>query len=416
MAVMAVSLSAQKLPKSVKQAKKAMSAGKFDEALKLIDSALEDESTAKISSAWAIKGDILNAVATTDKDELLKSQVTKKSYEVKNPLAAANALTAYKMALENSTGKKDKGQRAAIKGLASLASPLNDIATNLFSVKKYAESFTLFKSLIQAREILQGFGNKSILPKVADFNTIQYYTGVAAAYAGTPEKATAIYQKLVDAEYPESLPYEQVFEQLIEKDEKAAFDVMAKGRKACAEDPSKLKGFLFKEINYYLKQGKTDVLESKLQEAIEQDPENYTLHFVLGNVYSDLANDATDATTAKEYTKQSEEYYNSTLKIKPDFADAHVGLGLIHYNKATALNEPIKALADDYSAAGTKKYDALKAQQLKHLEDSAPFFKAALKADSKKIKAMEALRGIAAFKNDTAALEKYKKMIEEAEK
>lgn len=419
MAVMAASLSAQKLPKSVKDAKKALNAGSFTEALKLIDAALEDEATANMAEAWSVKGDVINGMLDAEHKEIIKSNLPGATpYVVKGAANGPLAFEAYKMALSKSTSDKDKGKKGAITGLVNMATSLNDIGLQLFNDKDYAGAFTSFSTVLSAREALNAIGNKSIFSKEEDFNLMQYYTALAATYAGTPEKAMDISKKLVDINFNKPLPYEQVFDSLIDTDEEAAFEVLAKGRKACADDPKNLEGFLLKEINFLLKKEDYAKLESKLQTAIASDPDNFTLYYALGNVYSQLSNEQYDAKNAEkgvEYFNEANKYYEKTLEIKPDHVEALFNQGVLYHGKATRLNEPIQALSSDYSSAGTKKYDALQAEQKKHLAEAKPFFEKALSVNPKHYNSMSALKGISAHMNDKAGIAKYEAMMKELE-
>lgn len=420
MAVMAVSLSAQKLPKSVKEAKKALNAKNFSEALNLVNAALEDGATANISEAWSVKGDALSGVLDSDYDGVIKSRIPGGAlYEIKNADNGPLAFDAYKMALDKAIDDKDKGKKGAIEGLVNLATVLNELGLELFNKKKFDAAYNSFNTLLASREALNAIGNKSIFSKEEDFNMMQYYTALAATYAGTPEKTMDISRNLVELNYNKPLPYEQVFESLIETDEEAAFEVLAKGRKACSDDPKNMEGFLLKEINFLLKKEDYSKLESKLQDAIASDPDNYTLYYALGNVYSQLSNEQYAAKNAKkgmEYFNEASKYYAKTLEIKPDHVEAMFNQGVLHHGKATRMNDAIQELSSDYSSAGTKKYDALQAEQKQHLRDAKPFFEKALTVDAKHYNSINALKGISAHLNDKEGIAKYDAMLKALEK
>lgn len=413
--MMAVSLSAQKLPKSVKDAKKALNASKFEEALTLINAALEDESVANIAEAWAVKGSIYNGLLSNDFSEYLKASTLQQEYVIKNPDAGPEALAAYKNALEKSVDDKDKGKKEAIKGLVSVATSLNQIGISLYNEKKFDKAFESFASIVEARDLLIAIGNKSILSDEKDYHQVMYYAGLSAASNGTPEKANKIFETLVDADFKESLPYEMLFDNLVESKPEEAIAVLEKGKKNCAGTEGSMKKFLIKEINYYLQKGEKDKLESRLQDAIEQDPTNHSLYHVLGTVYADLANNSTGA-TADEYTTKAASFYTKTLELKPDFARASFDNGVLYHTKGVMLNEPLKELGNDFSSAGEKKYNELKATQKAYLEQSVPYFERAVEIDPNYLDALNALKSIAAYLGDEAMITKYTKLIEAVEK
>ena len=75
------------------------------------------------------------------------------------------------------------------------------------------------------------------------------------------------------------------------------------------------------ELNYYLANDDFSKAENLLNLAIEEDPNNHQLYFVLGNSYDNL-NQFDKAVSAYE-----------SILIKPDFFDALYNLGTIYYNK-----------------------------------------------------------------------------------
>ncbi|MGK0387541.1 MAG: tetratricopeptide (TPR) repeat protein [Maribacter sp.] len=419
-AVMAISLSAQKLPKSVKDAKKALNAKNFSEALNLINVALEDEATANISEAWSVKGDALIGLLDSDYEGVIKSRIPgAPPFEIKNAASAPLVFDAYKMALDKAVDDKDKGKKGAIAGLANLAIVLNELGLELFNNKKFGEAYNSFNAIISSREALNAIGNKSIFAKEEDFNTMQYYTALAATYAGTPEKAIDISKRLVELNFNKPLPYEQLFESLVATDEEAAFAILAKGRKACSDDPKNMEGFLLKEINFLLKKEDYSKLESKLQEAIASDPDNFSLYYALGNVYSQLSKEQYEAKNAEnglKYFNEASKYYAKTLEIKPDHVEAMFNQGVLHHSKATRMNTVIQELSSDYSSAGTDKYNALQNEQKQHLKAAKPYFEKALTIDAKHYNSVNALKGISAHLNDKEGIAKYDAMLKALEK
>ncbi len=417
MAVLAVSMTAQKLPKSVKDAKKALNAKNYTESLQLINTALEDNTVAGMSEAWSVKGDIFAGMISDEADKLIKSNSGIPGVEKFQPTEATNgvkAFDAYKMALSKSS-EGDKGSKASIKGLVGLVTSLNHMGLGLFNGGKFGEAFNAFNTILSARELLNGVGNKSILSKPEEFNLMQYYAALSATNAGQADKATGLFKSLVDAGYENHLPYQQMFKNMVGEDEKGAFEILEKGKKVCGDDPDAKKGFLFTEINHYLKKGEYKTLETKIQDAIAAEPDNVSLYFALGTVYDQLYQGAIKDgknDDADKYFNEAKSYYEKTAELDNSHSDAHYNIGAMHYNKATFLNTEIKKYDDDMSSAGIKKWESLKNQQKGYLSDSKPFFEKALSLNPKHVGAMTALKGIAAYNNDKTTVDKYQKMID----
>jgi len=64
-------------------------------------------------------------------------------------------------------------------------------------------------------------------------------------------------------------------------DKSGAGSILSEGREKFPNDA----GLLFAEINLYLKDGRLNELTARLEQAIEQEPNNVSLYVTLGNVY-----------------------------------------------------------------------------------------------------------------------------------
>ncbi len=417
MLFVAASLFAQKLPKSVKEAKKAMNANKHAEALSLIDKALEDGTTASMAEAWSVKGEILAKLVDKDFEGINKALVSGDKYEVVDNLAGGKALEAFSKALELASGNaKDKGFKASIKGLTGLATNLNNVGLFNYNNGDFAGAFDSFNALIGCNSLLKSNGNKSIFSNPEDLTLTQYYAGLAAYQSKQTDKALPIFESLVEANFNKPLPYQEVFNAYIDSDPDKAMGILAKGKENCGDEPDALKAFLFAEINHYLKNGEYAKLEGHLEKAIAAEPENVSLHFALGSVYDQLYQTAQKegrtADAEKNFGK-SVEFYEKTFKMDPTFSDAPFNIGALIFNKAVFMNEEIKKYDDDMSSAGIKKWEELKETQKGMMAKAKPHFEQTLQIDAEHRGALKAMMQIAAYNNDQAGIAKYKKLLGE---
>jgi len=203
-----------------------------------------------------------------------------------------------------------------------------------------------------------------------------YYTGLAALNAQDMGAAKPVFMKLKDAGYDKPAVYEALYKMELENDEAAAAAILEEGRAKFPDDTS----LLFNEINHYLRTGKLNELTGRLESAIAKEPDNPSLYSTLGNVYDNLYQKElgeNNEAKATEYFDLAFQNYNKSLEIKPGHFDAIYSIGALYYNRAASTTTAMNALADDYSKAGLKKYDALKAKMLAQFDEALPFFKQA---------------------------------------
>ena len=172
---------------------------------------------------------------------------------------------------------------------------------------------------------------------------------------------------------------------------------------------------LFAEINYYLTEGKLDILTDKLKSALEKEPDNVTIYTTLGNVYDQLNQTeraAGNTEKADEYFDNALKYYTDALVKDPTNFDAVYSQGALYYNKAASLTGAINELANDFSAAGTKKYDALKAKMDGYFSEAMPYFLKAEGMNGNDLNTLIALKEINARSNKMDKVAEYKAKIE----
>ena len=71
----------------------------------------------------------------------------------------------------------------------------------------------------------------------------------------------------------------------------------------------------------------------------------------------------------------------------------------MYYNKAASLTTEINELANDYSSAGTKKYDERKSEMDGYFNEALPYFENAHNLNASDVNTIIALKEIYARKN-----------------
>jgi tetratricopeptide (TPR) repeat protein len=177
-------------------------------------------------------------------------------------------------------------------------------------------------------------------------------------------------------------------------------------------------GLLYEEINYYLAKGELTSLISKLEKAITLEPENVSVYVTLGQVYDKLYQDtiAKNATVGEEYFNKALSYYQKAMTIDAKSFDAVYSVGALWYNKAAAYSIELNAFSTDYSPAGTRKYEAKKAQMDEAFGNAMPFFIQAEQIQPDDLNTLVALKEIYARQEKYDKVEEYKQKLEKANK
>jgi len=410
------SINAQEGKKALKKAGKLLSAygkvasgneDKLTEGLALLNTALQSEEVSGNAKNMIMVADAYNAVA----DGQIKSKILNPTYELGNVDLAMKAFETYSKAYDIAEKKGDK--KKALAGLRTNEDHLNNIGIYFFQESKYAEAFDFFNKCIDAYKYISEKGGNSRLDDEVERKEHYFYTGAAGYYGKKGMTAAPVLMEIAEQGTDKALIYEALYNILATEDNAKAVSYLEKGRELFPDDT----GLLFAEINYYLTEGKLDILTDKLKSALEKEPDNVSLYTTLGNVYDQLnqtERDAGNIEKADEYFNDAMTYYNGALKKDPTNFDAVYSQGALYYNKAASLTGKINELANDFSAAGTKKYDALKKEMDGFFGQALPFFVKAEGMNGKDLNTLIALREIYARQSLMDKVGEYKTKIEAA--
>ena len=180
----------------------------------------------------------------------------------------------------------------------------------------------------------------------------------AAAKAKDTEKAKIYLQKLIDVKYNDPMIYIYMSKIYLEqKDTTKALTCIEQGKKLFEENTTLINA----ELNIYIAQGKTDVLVTKLTDAINVNPDNELLYYNRGTLYENR----------KDYDKAAADY-KKAVELKPDYFDAYYNLGAMYFNQGAEMSNAannIKA-QKDYEAAIVKA-DAKLKEAMPYLEKAS---------------------------------------------
>lgn len=179
------------------------------------------------------------------------------------------------------------------------------------------------------------------------------------------------------------------------------------------------------EINYYIRNGKTDELMKKLEEAAAAEPTNGELQFNLAGAYMGAAfpKDGPAPAAYKDLVTKAEGAYTRALAVKGDVADYQYNAGVLYFNQASDFNKQMNAISGT-STADLRKAEALKVQRDNMFARAQPYFEKAVQLSEAKGSGMSqddkftyqssliALREIYTRTNNTAAAEATKKKLD----
>ncbi|MEQ7802582.1 hypothetical protein ABDJ41_22500 [Pedobacter sp. ASV1-7] len=203
---------------------------------------------------------------------------------------------------------------------------------------------------------------KEIIAKNPNDTSMYVNAGVTAKEIQNYPEVIKNFKKATELNYPESKAlYSEMINITMDKlkDSVAGLKLIQEAAVKYPEDSY----FIGLETDLYIKSGDISKSQEMLKKLIAKDPKNAVYQYLMG-----------------------ETYYKQALAIQ---------------NKRNALDVKKK-----------KEFDAMTAQMNKFIDESVPYFKKALEIDPKNVSALENLKIIYMFKNDTPNYEDMKKRLD----
>jgi len=363
--------------KAFKKSDLAMAKTEIDKADALIANA-DDKTKAKY---YYIKGETYAGLS--------KTQPTSENYKV-----AADSFNSL-FALEKEMGS-DKYTKLAEPTLNTMISDLSSKGIKSYQDKNYdaakSELYQVYNLSTKDTAFLEYAANAAYLAK--DFDTaLDYftqlkdieYTGIVTEYSaknvdtGEIEAMSSVSQMnlmvkskqytdpkttVTESKHPSIVKNIALI--YVEKGETdKAIGAIKDARKIAPNDVN----LILTEANVQIKLGNKEEFATLMNEAIKLDPTNATLYFNLGVISGEQGD-----------TDKAKEYYNKAIELKPDYIDAYINLG-------SAMLEDDKALVEEMnkSLSDFKKYDEIKARQIKLYKEVIPVYENAYELDSNDI-------------------------------
>jgi tetratricopeptide (TPR) repeat protein len=311
--------------------------GEYAKAQEAIDQAVTHEKTINDPKTWLYRGEIYYNIAISEDPEVtaLSNNPAVISFE---SLSRAKELD-----------EKGKYEDEITVYLSFLTNYFYNSGSAAFQENDYQGAIEDFEYAFKIAETDNRFDT------IAAFNI-----GMAGVFADSPEVASEYLQKCVDVDFQNPnvyIYYCRASKQL--GDTTLALEVIQQGRERMPEELS----ILLEEAQLYLEQGEKEALLASLLQAIEADPENANLYFLIGKTYDDM----------KEFVV-AEEYYKKAAEIQPDFFEAYYNIGAIYVNQAAE----VQAQANDLPLNETELYNELTEKATEYLEKAVPYLEQSL--------------------------------------
>jgi len=346
------------------KAKELLKANKLPEAKTEIDKVLAVDKNQKNGEAWYTKLKVYNALAAS---ETLKAQY---------PEARMQALEALKKYTEVDDKKLLLLQMEAYKPVNEIYQGFFQIGANEYNAGKYADALTNFSGALQTSEFMNSKGWTTL--KIDTTSTL--YAGISAEKAGKKDSAAIYYGRLADAKISaiNGSNMIDIYKWLVDhysqkKDEANTNKYLALGKAQYPED-------LFwgtTELDAAREKGNKDSLFAKYAEITTAFPKNHLFFFNYGLEMYQYATDTTNGkkapANAAELTVKAEESLKKCLELQPDYPQAALVLGQIHYNAGVELQGMTKTVPGKLPADIKKRADMRIAAQ-KKFDEAIPYF------------------------------------------
>ena len=309
---------------------------------------------------------------------------------------------AYELAPKSSAKKK------ASDAMLQLGTHLSTIGNAMLSSNQYAEAYGPLQQMITIDDFFRANDLTPLFREESQLDEQKYIMAIVARQMDNQDEARRLHKELYEKGYENPAIYAGYSQILIaDGDEAGGLEVLEAGRQKFSDNSE----ILFAEINYYIQKEDFATLETKLQQAIEREPENVGLYNALGNVYMNLSQEESNTPAQNaEYMAKSVAYYDEVIDRDPTNVDATYSIGSLYFNKAVKYANEMNNLTT--SKADQARYDELNGEIKKLFEQALPYFEKAEKMDPDDRNTLIALKEIYARQNDFEKSKMYKERLE----
>ncbi len=229
-----------------------------------------------------------------------------------------------------------------------------------YNNKEYSNAIKYFDKTISVNTI---FGLQDSLAT--------YNAAISADISKQYDKAKKYYTKLIQMKYNKSNIYSSLSNIYKEEgDTLKALKTIQRGRKLFPGDFN----LLILETNIYLNLGEEEKAQKNLEIAIESDPENANLHYVVGTQYFEKLKGMkydNDSILFKSIFNTAEKYLKNSIDLRSDYFEALFNLGALYVNEGVRIFEVAQAIdPNDFESYNKEKeiFDGLWNKSIVYME------------------------------------------------
>ncbi len=352
--------------------------GELAKAKEQIEPAIEHAKTKDDGKTWYYRGQIYEQIYFSEEERFasLKEGSLMKAIE---SFGKAKELGSKRI---NMNDVNDRYQR--------LAAFCYQEGVENFNAKKYDDAVKYFETCYTVR----------LEAGAVDSGAI-YSAAVAALNGKMYDEAEKDFRKAIEIKYSLEDSYINLANLYKEKGDKENYKAtLAEAREVLPSSQE----IITAEINIYLESKEFDKALENLNVAIQNDPQNFLLFFVRGNIYdtkqASMLNEG-KKDESRPFFEKAKEDYAKALSVKEDYFDAAYSLGALYYNRGAEMLNEANMISDDAKNKAAKE----KADQ--QLRDALPYLEKAHELEPDDVSTMTSLKELYARTNQ---MEKYEAM------
>lgn len=392
--------------------------GELKKAKEDIDFAAGHEKTTIDPKVWRYRGTIYNRIAFNAE---LKGGQKDAGLIALESFNKAWDLELAKLVEKGKDVTKMPAKPEFKEGYENACRALYNGGADAYNSTDYALAYKSFTAILTIQpKTAEGLGKKPVetsTPNKIDMvQEAARLGGMAAIQLGKPDEAEKLLLPLLEGKKISEEFIPSTYSMLAGGFQKAnnskkASEILGKARQLYPDDQS----LLIAEINIALAEGKLKELEGKLKQAVDADPNNVELVFVLGNVYDGIFREkleAGDAVNAKDFFDKAVAWYTKGTEINPKHFNSAYSLGAIHVNYSNSFAKQMNEITN----VKDPKFKELENAYKELLDIGLVHLLNAEAIDPKDIGAAIALKEVYGRKDDENNFLKYKARVEELQK